>query len=90
MSEPVVVTVILKPVPDASGAASMVHAFGLLKHWAETHNVSVQPPESTDTTSMRFAALLAADEEHADSLIANIMGEAFVDTSYRKPADDLP
>ncbi len=90
MPEPVLVTVILKPVPDPSGAKSMAHAFAMLKDWAATHDVTVQPPVNTDAETLRFAAVLTSDEVQADTLIAELLGKAFVDTSYRKPADALP
>jgi hypothetical protein len=90
LTEPVLVTVILKPVPDPSGTLSMAHAFAKLKDWAATRNVTVQPPVNTDAETLRFAAVLTSDEALADALIADLLGKAFVDTSYRKPTDALP
>ncbi|WP_176228582.1 hypothetical protein [Roseovarius litorisediminis] len=90
MPEPVLVTVILKPVPDPSGSESMAHAFAMLKDWAATQNLTVQPPVNTDAETLRFAVVLTSDVDQADALIADLLGKAFVDTSYRKPADALP
>ena len=90
MPEPVLVTVILKPVPDPSGTVTMAHAFAMLNDWAATQDVTVQPPVNTDDETLRFAAVLTSDEAQADALIADLLGKAFVDTSYRKPADALP
>lgn len=90
MPEPVLVTVILKPMPDPSGAESMAHAFAMLKDWAATQHVVVQTPVDSDAETLRFAAVLTSDEDQADVLIVELQGKAFVDTSYRKPADALP
>lgn len=90
MSEPVLVTVILKTVPDNFSLGTMAQAFAALLDWAGTHNVSVQPPVDNDAETLRFAVVLTCDEEQADLLIAELQSKAFVDTSYRKPADALP
>ncbi len=90
MPEPVLVTVILVPVPDSSGAASMAHAFLMLKDWAAEHDVAVQPPVDENAETLRFATVLASSEDQADALIVELRGKAFVDASYRKPPDALP
>ncbi|WP_108387372.1 hypothetical protein [Yoonia sediminilitoris] len=68
----------------------MAQAFAMLKDWAATHDVTVQTPVDNDAETLRFAAVLTSDEAQADALIAELVGKAFVDTSYRKPADALP
>ncbi len=90
MSEPTIVTVILKSVPDQSGSEPMANSFAMLKNWAITHNVTVQPPVDTDPETLRFATVLASDKSEADALIVDILSLPFVDTCYRKPTDALP
>ncbi|NNE54054.1 MAG: hypothetical protein HKN30_16830 [Sulfitobacter sp.] len=68
----------------------MAQAFAMLLDWAATQNVTVQPPVDDDPETLRFAVVLASDEAQADLLIADLQTKAFVDTSYRKPADALP
>lgn len=90
MSEPVLVIVILKTVPNNYSSGTMAQAFAMLLEWADAHDVNVQTPVDRDAETLRFAVVLASDEEQADLLIAELQSKAFVDTSYRKPADALP
>lgn len=90
MTEPKIVTVILKPMSDASGTGSMPHSFAMLKNWATIHNVTVQPPIDNDPETLRFATVLISDKSKADALIVEILSLPFVDTCYRKPTDALP
>lgn len=90
MTEAVLVTVILKSAPDAYGTATMAQAFAMLSDWAASQGVTVQPPVDNGAETLRFAVVLASDEAQADMLIEDLQNKAFVDTSYRKPADALP
>lgn len=90
LTEPTIVTVILKPMPDASGTGSMPHSFAMLKNWAAIHDITVQPPVDNDPETLRFATVLALDKIQADVMIVEILSLPFVDTCYRKPTDTLP
>lgn len=90
MTEPVIVTVILNPVPDPSGNEPMFHAFVMLKNWAAKHDVTVQPPIDTDAEALRYAAVLAPNSNQADIIIVQLSDKRFVDTCYRKPTDAPP
>ncbi|WP_367109638.1 hypothetical protein [uncultured Psychrobacter sp.] len=90
MTEPVIVTVILNPVPDPSGAEPMFHAFVMLKDWAADHNVTVQPPINTNAEALRYAAVLAPNKDRADTIMVELSDLTFVDACYRKPTDAPP
>ena len=90
LTEPVIITVILKPMSDTSGAGSMPHSFAMLKNWAAIHNITVQSPVDSDPETLRFVTVLAADNIQADMIIVEILSLPFVDTCYRKPTDALP
>lgn len=90
LTEPIIVTVILNPVPDPSYDEPMYHSFVMLKDWAADHNVTVQPPVDTDAEALRYAALLVPNKDQADILIVELLDMTFVDTCYRKPTDVPP
>lgn len=90
LTEPIIVTVILNPVPDPFYDEPMYHSFVMLKDWATDHNVTVQPPVDTDAEALRYVALLVPDKDQADILIVELLDLTFVDTCYRKPTDVPP
>lgn len=90
MSEPVIITVVLKPISDRAETVKITGAFKMLEDWADQNNLVIQPPVTDDEETLRFTALLIGDANQANAVIAKLERKPFVDAAYIKPADELP